>query len=78
MKYHKMFKAEVDTNSGRSTLSFEVKTKTGSDTLYLVPDNDKKELDGRKKLFQPSCYTVIHLAVIRRQLLQTQCSDCKT
>ena len=76
-KYHKMFKAEFDVTSGRYTLSFEVKTKRGSNTVYLVPDNGKKR-DGRKMLFQPSYYTVIHLTVIRRQLPQTQCSDCKT
>ena len=34
-KYHKMFKAEFDAKSGRYTLSFEVKTKRGSDTVYL-------------------------------------------
>ena len=47
-KYHKMFKAEVDA-SGRHTLSFEVKTKRGSDTVYLVPGNGKKRIGWNKK-----------------------------
>ena len=47
-KYHKMFKAEFDAKSGRYTLSFEVKTKRGSDTVYLVPDNGKKRIGWKK------------------------------
>ena len=48
-KYHKMFKVEFDLKSGRYTLSFTVKTKRGSDTVYLVPDKGNKRIGWKKK-----------------------------
>ena len=48
-KYHKMFKAEFDAKSRRYTLSFEVKTKRGPNTVYLVPDMGKKRIGWKKR-----------------------------
>ena len=44
-----MFKAEFDLKCGRYILSLTVKTKKGSDTVYLVPDNGKKRIGWKKK-----------------------------